>query len=267
MGKLIAGVGAFLLVIVILSSFWTVVDSGERAVVVGFGQVKEVLTEGFHFVNPMYSVHTYNIRNNKYEATSNAASSDIQKVNISVAINYNLNDSTVSDLYTSYGDDYIEKVFSQRVQEAVKSVSAKYQATDLITKREEVKAEMKGLLVASMPAIITVTDLSITNIEFSQAFDNAIEAKVTAEQNALRAKNELEQTKYEADKRVAQANGEAEAIAVQQKALQSSGGTEYVKLRELEVQKAAIDKWNGAGCQSNCYGTGMIAPVPFLKVN
>jgi len=238
MGKLI-GIGATLIIgLVIITSFWTVVDVGERAVVVGFGQVKETLSEGFHFVNPLYSVHTFNIRNNKYETTANAASSDIQKVTVSVAVNYNLNEETVSQLYATYGTDYINKVFLQNVQEAVKSVSAQYPATDLITKREEVKANMKEMLQKTVPGVIVVTDVAITNIEFSPAFDDAIEAKVTAEQNALRAKNELEQTKYEADKRVAQAEGEAKAIAAQAKAIQASGGAEYVQLKWIE-------KWQG----------------------
>lgn len=238
MAKVIGGLAALIIGIVILTSFWTVVDVGERSVVVGFGQVKETLTEGFHFVSPFYSVYTYNVRNNKYETVANAASSDIQKVNISVAVNYNINESSVAELYSTYGDDYIEKVFTQRVQEAIKSVSAKYQATELVTKREEVKGAIKDSLIASMPAVITVTEVSITNFEFSQSFDAAIEAKVTAEQNALRAKNELEQTKYEADKRVAQAEGEAKAIKAQASAIQASGGKEYVQLKWIE-------KWSG----------------------
>lgn len=236
--KIVAAVVVIVLGISIITSFWTVVDVGERSVVVGFGQVKETLSEGFHFVNPMYSIHTYNIRNNKYETVANAASSDIQKVTISVAVNYNINENAVAELYTTYSDDYIDKVFTQRVQEAIKSVSAKYQATELVTKREEVKANIKETLLASVPTVISVTDVSITNIEFSPQFDAAIEAKVTAEQNALRAKNELEQTKYEADKRVAQAEGEAKAIEAQAKAIQSSGGKEYVQLKWIE-------KWSG----------------------
>lgn len=255
-------IGVLIIGLVFVFSLYTVVDVGERAVVVGFGQVKETLAEGFHFVNPLYSVYTYNVRNNKYETVAAAASSDIQKVSISVAVNYNLNEATVGELYSTYGDDYINKIFTQRVQESIKSVSAKYVATDLITKRDDVKAEMKAQLISSMPSVITVTDIAITNIEFSPSFDAAIEAKVTAEQNALKAKNDLARVQFEADQRVAQAKGEAEAIRVQQEAIKGAGGTEYVALKRLEVEKAAIEKWNGA------LPVSMIpnSAVPFINV-
>lgn len=220
---------------------------------VGFGKVKGTLTEGLNFVNPLYSVKTFNIRNNKYEATANSASSDIQKVVISVAVNYNLNEGSVATLYTTYGEGYINKVFLQNVQEAVKSVSAQYPATELITKRDEVKAAIKDKLGATVVDVITITDVAITNIEFSDSFDAAIEAKVTAEQNALASKNKLEQTKYEAEQRVAQAKGEAEAIKIQAAAIQSQGGKEYVELQ-------AIAKWNGVLPQT------MAGVTPFINV-
>lgn len=80
--------------------------------------------------------------------------------------------------------------------------------------------------------------MNITNFQFSDTFNTAIEAKVTAEQNALAAKNKLDQVKFEADQRVAQAQGEAEAIKIQAQAIQAQGGAEYVKLQW-------ISKWDG----------------------
>lgn len=249
-------IGAVLAVIAIIFALncFSVINVGERGVVVGFGKVKGTLTEGINFVNPLYSVKTFNIRNNKYEATANSASSDIQKVVVSVAVNYNINEASVATLYATYGEDYINKVFLQNVQESVKSVSAQYPATELITKRDEVKAAIKEKLASTTSDVITITDIAITNIEFSDSFDAAIEAKVTAEQNALASKNKLEQTKYEADQRVAQAKGEAEAIKIQAAAIQSQGGTEYVKLQAIAKWNGQLPTYNGAGA------------VPFIDV-
>lgn len=251
--KLIAG-GVITLILIILGlNSFTTIDVGERGVVVGFGQVRGSLTEGIHFVNPLYSVKRFNIRNNKYEATANSASSDIQKVGISVAVNYNINEASVTTLYATYGEDYINKVFLQNVQESVKSVSAQYPATELITKRDEVKGAIKEKLSVTVADVITITDIAITNIDFSKSFDEAIEAKVTAEQNALASKNKLEQTKYEAEQRIAQAKGEAEAIKIQAQAIQSQGGKEYVELQ-------AIAKWNGQ------LPTTVTDGVPFINL-
>jgi len=249
---ILGAVGGLVLVVIIIISF-TIINVGERGVVVGFGKVKGVLSEGIHFVNPLYSVKTFNIRNNKYEATANSASSDIQKVSISVAVNYNINEASVATLYATYGEDYINKVFLQNVQESVKSVSAQYPATELITKRDEVKSAIKEKLGLTVVDVITITDIAITNVDFSDSFDAAIEAKVTAEQNALASKNKLEQTKYEAEQRVAQAKGEAEAIKIQAAAIQSQGGKEYVELQ-------AIAKWNGV------LPTTVTDGVPFINI-
>lgn len=253
MPKLIATGILALVALVIFISGSEQVDIGERVVVVGFGEVKEVLPEGFHFVNPMYSAYSFDIRNTKYDATANAASQDLQKVTLAAAVNYELIETQVADVYKIYGTSYIERIFAQNVQESIKSVTAKYPATDLVTKRDEVKAEIKTRMQESMPGVVKITDVSITNIDFSPAFDAAIEAKVTAEQNALTSKNKLEQTKYEAEQRVAQAKGEAEAIKIQAAAIQSQGGKEYVELQ-------AIAKWDGK------LPTTVTDGVPFINL-
>lgn len=241
--KIFGVVGALLVVLVMLFSFWTVVDVGERGVVVGFGKVKETLSEGFHFVNPLYHVYTFNIRNNKYETTASSASSDIQQAQISVAVNYNVDESKVADIYSTYGEDYINKIFTQNIQEAVKSSSAKYTASELITKREQVKADIKNSLIGKVADVIIVTDVSITNVDFSDSFDQAIENKVRADQEALEAEAKLRKSKLE-----------AEAIRVQAEAIKSSGGQEYVMLK-------AIEKWNGVLPTTN---TGQT--IPFLNI-
>jgi regulator of protease activity HflC (stomatin/prohibitin superfamily) len=62
---------------------------------------------------------------------------------------------------------------------------------------------------------------NIVNFDFSKSFNDAIEAKVTAEQNALAEKNKLEQVKYEAEQKVVAAEAQAKAIEIQAKAIQN----------------------------------------------
>ncbi len=236
--KSVIGFIMFIIAVVLFFSSTESIDVGERGLVVGFGQTKEVLSQGFHFVNPLYSVKNFNIRNNKYEATAQAATSDLQKAAISVAINYNIDETKIAEIYTTYGENYMDRVFVQNVQEAVKTVSAGYTAPELITKREQVKSDIKTKMQEMTSNIILITDVAITNVDFSDAFDQAIESKVLAEQQAIKAQNELAIAKAEADKRVAQAKGEAEAIRIQAQAVTQQGGSDYVKLKWVE-------KWDG----------------------
>jgi regulator of protease activity HflC (stomatin/prohibitin superfamily) len=98
--------------------------------------------------------------------------------------------------------------------------------------------------------------MSIVNFDFSESFNTAIEAKVTAEQNALAARNKLEQVKFEADQRIAQAQGEAEAIKIQASAIEAQGGAAYIQLQ-------AIKQWNGQLPSVNVAG-GSSGGLPFL---
>lgn len=243
--KTISGWISFLLVIIVILftlTGITTVDVGERVLVVGFGKVKETLREGFHFVNPFYSIHSFNIRNNKYETIANSASSDLQTASLSVVVNYNIDESKIAEIYTTYGNDYTGKIFIQNVQEAVKSTTAKYNASELITKRDEIKAKIKDALIEKVSNVILITDVSITNVDFSDSFDQAVENKVKAEQEALQAKANLEKSKLE-----------AEAIKAQAEAIKNSGGSEYVQLK-------AIEKWNGV-LPANTGGA-----IPFINV-
>lgn len=229
--------------LILLAFSITSVDVGERVLVVGFGQIKETLAEGVHFVNPFYSTYDFTIRNNKYETTAASASNDLQTATISVAVNYNIDESKVADIYRTYGKDYTSRIFTQNVTESVKSVSAKYSASELITKRESVKADIKSKLQELVSDVIVITDVAVTNIDFSDSFDAAVEAKVVADQRAQEAKANLETKKLE-----------AEAIKVQAEAINNSGGAEYVQLK-------AIEKWNGV--LPTTTGNGA---VPFINV-
>jgi regulator of protease activity HflC (stomatin/prohibitin superfamily) len=138
---------------------------------------------------------------------------------------------------------------------AVKASTANYTAEELITKREVVRQTIQDSLTERLKQnYVDVTGVSIVDFNFSPSFNQAIEAKVTAEQNALAAKNKLEQVKYEAEQRVEQAKGEAEAIKIQTQAIQSQGGRDYVNLK-------AIEKWNGELPQQMMGGA-----VPFVNI-
>lgn len=251
-------IGVVALIIFLIINPFVLISAGERGVVLNWGAVSDnILGEGIHWVLPIkQGVKQLDVRVQKEEAEASAASKDLQTVSTKIALNYHLNPDKVNRLWQNVGSDYKGRIIDPAIQEAIKSVMAKYTAEELITKREQVKQDAKLVLTERLTnEFIIVDELSIVNFDFSQSFNQAIEAKVTAEQNALAAKNKLEQSKYEADQRIAQARGEAEAIKIQAEAIQNQGGEEYVNLK-------AVEKWNGILPVSFVPGSAL----PFLNI-
>lgn len=229
-----------IVLVLILSSFYTI-SAGERGVLLTFGKLDETAKgEGLHFKIPMVqTIIKMDIKTQKYEADLSAASRDLQTVSTKIAINYHIVPEMSTDIFQSIGINYAEKVIYPLEQETNKAITSQFTAEQLITNREEVRQKMKDSLAEKLsPRGIIVEEISIINFDFSPSFNQAIEAKVTAEQNALAAKNKLEQVKYEAEQRIAQATAEAEAIRIQAQAITSQGGKDYVQLK-------AIERWNG----------------------
>lgn len=234
----VLGISAIIVFILLLAlSPFTIIGAGQRGVVVRFGHVSDkVLSEGFHIIHPLDNVQEFSVQTIKYETTAGAASKDLQSVTATIAVNYNLLSDSVDDLYKNVKGDYEANILSPAILDSVKAVTAQYTAEELITKRAEVSENMETLLRERTGQYATISTISIVNFEFSRSFNEAIEAKVTAEQEALAAKNKLEQTKYEAEQSIVKAQAEAESIRIQAQAL--AGNTDLVELE-------AVRRWNG----------------------
>lgn len=224
-----------------LMGCFTIISPGERGVVIQLGSVQDkIMSEGFNLKVPwVQQVQKLDVKTQKEEVGVSAASKDLQTVTTKIALNYHLSTDKVNKLWQLVGSEYKTRIIDPAIQEAVKASTAKFTAEELITKRPEVKEATKVVLAERLAReFIFVDELSIVDFDFSQSFNDAIEAKVTAEQNALAAKNKLEQVKFEAEQRMSQAKGEAEAIRIQAQAITQQGGKEYVNLKWVE-------KWNG----------------------
>ena len=237
---ILAGLVLFLAVVG-FSSF-TVISAGHTGVQVTLGEVNPMpLTEGVHFVNPISSVKDVDVRLQKAQLNgANAGTKDLQVVHTDIVVNFRLDPAKVPHIYKEYGLNVDEKVLGPGVNEAFKSVTGHYTSEELVTKRDIVSSEILQHLIEKMaPFNITVSNVSLVNFGFSEAYQKAIEAKVIATQQTAKAQQDLERIKVEAASRIAQADGEAKAIAIQAAAIQSNGGENYVKLQWIE-------KWNGA---------------------
>lgn len=243
------GIIAFVVVLVILAmSPFTVVDAGERAVIVRLGAVDRVLAEGFHILNPFFEDSVkFEIRTQKTETEAAAASKDLQDVAATITVNWNLIPDTVGDVYREY--ETLERLYTKTIipyiQDEVKSATAKFDAEELITKRPEVKAAIYEQLAARLlEENVQVTQVSITDFRFSKAFSDAIEAKVTAAELALKAENDLDRVKFEQQQEIEKYRAQAEQTRLQNEALRQS--TAFLELKRLEVLAKIAEKWNGA---------------------
>lgn len=248
----------FIILSVLLLSVYKI-DAGERGVLLTFGKANSnEMNEGIHFKIPFaQTVEIFEVRTQKIETTADSASKDLQDVQTVTALNYHIDPENTVLLYTKIGKDYTKRIIDPAIQETVRSVSARFNANELVTRRSEVRMEMaKALSERLSKYYIVVDDFNIVNFQFSAAFDEAIEAKVTAEQLKLKADMDLERIKVEAEQTIAAARAEAEALKLQKEQITP----DLIKLREIEARIAAIEKWNGI------MPTVTGGVVPFIEV-
>ena len=191
-GGIIAGIAG----IVVLANSFTIVPAGNTGVVLTLGKVSEgSFSEGFHLKAPfIQSVETMSNKIQVYEAPASAVSKDLQTVSSSIAVNYKLNSANSPAMYQNVGVDYQSVLIAPVVQECMKSVTAKYPAEELITERQKVGDEVKAALDGKLNGYgIYIEKFNIVNFDFSEEFNNAIEAKQVAEQNLLKTQTEQEQ--------------------------------------------------------------------------
>lgn len=245
--------GLIVIVVVIFGSVGTV-KAGQVGVKTRFGAVTgKVLQPGLYVKTPFIEdVKRVDTQTQKEEVAANAASKDLQTVTSNVALNYSVRAESAATLYQTVGSDYKTRLIDPVIQEAVKSVTANFTAEELITKREEVSSEIKSHITYKLTVDgFQIKNFSIINFDFSASFNQAIEAKVTAEQNALAAKNKLSQVEFEAKQAIESAKGRAEALRIESAAISANG-------QVLELR--AIEKWNGV------LPTVTSGAIPFINI-
>ncbi len=248
----IIGIGllCFIIFTGILFSIYTI-PAGERGVLLTFGKPSmDAVEEGLHFKIPLaQSIKKIEVRTQKIETEADSASKDLQTVQTTIAINFHLMPESTPMLYQEIGLSYKERIIDPAIQESVKAVTARFTAEELITRRPEVRQGIQEEIKIRLERYyITVDDFNIVNFQFSEEFDKAIEQKVTAEQLKLKAEMDLERIKVEKEQKITQAEAEAESLRLQKQQITE----DMIKLREIEVksksldvQREAIEKWNG----------------------
>ena len=241
----------------------TKVETGCTGVRVYLGSVQETSFDaGFHFKLPFVEkVVEVNNKVQKVEVDAASTSKDLQSVNSTLAINYHLAKESSIEMYKNVGLTYADTILQPAIQEATKSVMAQYRAEELIQRRGEVSIAIQEAITEKVSDYgIIIDEFNITNFGFSQAFDDAIEQKLVAEQNKIKAATENEQrvAAAEADAKEAEARAQGEANAkiiaaeADAQATLTKAEAQAEANKKLEesltpevLEQKKIDKWNG----------------------
>lgn len=238
------------------------IPTGYTAIVTTFGKVSDnTLEAGFHVKSPFQKITLMDNREQKRTFVTEAFSSDIQQVDINGSVNYAINKSTAMTLFKEVGVDYFDKLVYPRMLEITKGVFSKYTAENLVAYRQVLSETiLKDLGEELEPYGINIISISIENIDFTDAFTDAVEAKQVAAQKKLQAEIEQSQktmeTQQQAERQkiqaqaeadVAKINADADAYAVKVRAEAEAEANKEIaeSLTKELIEFNTIKQWNG----------------------
>lgn len=241
-----------------------IVDTGNRGVQTHFGEVyPKPLEEGLHWYNPFTeNIKEMDVQVHRWDFDTMVYTKDIQQAKLNVTVTYSLDPSAAPVVLQTYGTDWASKIVGQDVFDRIKGVSGQYEAAHLISERNKAVAQMLDEVRTELtPKHVIVRGLAVTNIDFDDAYEKAVERKVVAEQDALAAANKTKQVIAEGEQNKVRALADAEAMRARANAIRENQS--LIDWERLQVQKLAIQQWKGQVPQYQ-FGAGSV--VPFMNI-
>ncbi len=234
----VVAVGAIgLFVIITLFGSFKTIKSGEVGLKVRFGKIVDnSLNEGLNLKIPyIEKIVKVNIKVQKTELNTQSSSKDLQIISTRLAVNYKIAKDKASSLYKTVGNEYEKTILEPAIQESIKAVISRYTAEQTITMRNEVSDNCLEEINNKVKKYgITIEEFNIIDLDFSEAYSQAIEEKQVAEQKVLTAQQELEKAKVESEKKIV----EAEATNKANELLKQNVTDEV-------LMKQFVEKWDG----------------------
>lgn len=221
----------------------TIVPTGHIGVVTLYSKVQDrYLDAGFHFITPFVEdVHDIDIRTQKYSNTVEGSAKDLQIVNITLSINYQIRPDKASQLYAEVGENYTDIILNPALQSGLKASMAKFTAEEMVTKRSEVATSITEELNTRLEEYFIISAVNIENIGFTDEYNKAIEAKTTNQQKAEAEKAQLEIIKVQNEQKINTAEAEAKVRELQSKSVTEQS----LEQLRLEIQRELVNKWDG----------------------
>ncbi len=241
LGKLASASVAVAVALLMLVMFCTTsIPAGHTGVVTSFGKVKDyTLDSGLHLKAPWYSIIKMDNRVQKQSVELSCFSSDIQEVNIIYTLNFRIEKENAMKIYREIGKDYYDTVITPAIAESVKIVTAKYSAENLVSMRTELAQGIETDLSSKLSKYnVQVVSTAVEDMDFTDAFTDAVEQKQVAEQNKLRAQTEAEQ-------KVIEAEAEAKVKLIQAEAEAEANKVISESLTDRILKKSLYEKWDG----------------------
>ncbi len=254
---------------------WYTIDEGERGVKLRNGAFVAIVDPGLGFKLPWFeSIVEFSIRTQKLPIDLATYSKDIQPADVNMVLNYRV--AEVDKVYRTLGLTFAETYLQPIVLDETKAAFGQFVAVDIIGRREELAKKITDAIVKRTASSgIIVEAVNIANIDFSDSYEQAVEARMTAEVEVQKAKQTLEQEKIQADIARTQAQGradsavtaakaEGESIRIRGEAEASAIDARGKAIRENPglVDLTVAEKWNGSLPSTMVPGGTM----PFLDV-
>jgi regulator of protease activity HflC (stomatin/prohibitin superfamily) len=279
----VGGAVAVVVGLPLLFGSWYTIDQGERGVVTRNGAVVGTAEPGLGFKVPLIdTVHEISTQTHAqmYKDVM-AYSMDQQVATLALSVNYKIKPGKVQDVYANYGnqENVVARILDRRVMDEVKTVFGKFNAINAIQDRTRLVAELNAAVKASMlsaDGVLEVETVQLENIDFSDVYEQAVEARMKAEVEVAKLRQNLEQERINAEITVTQANAkadsnlalaqsEAKAITVKGNAEADAINAKGKALRDNPALVALVsaEKWDGVLPTTMVPGNA----VPFVNVN
>ena len=286
----LTAVAVLLIVMAALLGSWYTIDQGDRGVLLTNGALSSVVDPGLHFKMPWFQhVEKISLRQQVLKwgcensddcsglPAMQAYSRDQQPADMRVTVNFHVPAAEVSNVYTNYGsiEALADRVIARKAPQEIKTVFGQYDAVSVIQNRAKFNKDVADAISSVTDGPVMIDSVQVENIDFSDAYEQAVEARMTAQVEVQKQEQNLQQEKIKADIAVTQAQGRANSVKAEADAsayktkVEGEATAEAIKNRAaalannpLLVELTKAEKWDGQLPTSMIPGS----TVPFLEI-